>query len=457
MKGLDWIRAGSFLSLQVLLGPADSRAQQCQPYWVNLPASSDVTSAFTTTTIGSSGSRGQLVVSKLGNSQVGYTSPAQLWNGRSFVPLGPGISAMAGDIKLLDDGQSGSRLYLSARTPPNSGVPLGFRWNGAAWVPMPPAMLPVSSQGTYAMAFPKFSTGLSGVNGLYGNFSPEFVPNRFIVRWSGTAWKPIGVLSNLTGIVQDPMMAYTEGGVNYIVVSGVFEEISGVPAHRLARWDGREWTAMGTPPTTALALSVYDDGTGPSLYMGYNGTISNDPMQREGVARWTGTSWVSVGGGTNRTDMGYGGVNAMAVFDDGSGPALFVAGSFNRAGGIPALQVAKWNGQAWSALGAGISGFIKDMTVANDGRGDSLFILGDIFGVGGSNVYSDIVQWVGCRGQCYANCDNSTASPRLNVNDFMCFLDAFARREPYANCTVDHDINAADFICFMNKFAAGCP
>ena len=27
---------------------------------------------------------------------------------------------------------------------------------------------------------------------------------------------------------------------------------------------------------------------------------------------------------------------------------------------------------------------------------------------------------------CYPNCDQSTAAPVLNVNDFTCFLNAFA-------------------------------
>jgi hypothetical protein len=43
------------------------------------------------------------------------------------------------------------------------------------------------------------------------------------------------------------------------------------------------------------------------------------------------------------------------------------------------------------------------------------------------------------------------------VNDFVCFLQKFAARDPYANCTGDAAINVDDFVCFMQKFAAGCP
>jgi hypothetical protein len=60
---------------------------------------------------------------------------------------------------------------------------------------------------------------------------------------------------------------------------------------------------------------------------------------------------------------------------------------------------------------------------------------------------------------CYANCDNSTAPPILNANDFQCFLNKFAAADPYANCdnsTAPPILNANDFQCFLNKFAIGC-
>ena len=59
---------------------------------------------------------------------------------------------------------------------------------------------------------------------------------------------------------------------------------------------------------------------------------------------------------------------------------------------------------------------------------------------------------------CYPNCDNSTVSPILNTNDFICFLNKFAAGNTYANCdnsTVAPILNTNDFICFLNKFASG--
>jgi hypothetical protein len=62
-------------------------------------------------------------------------------------------------------------------------------------------------------------------------------------------------------------------------------------------------------------------------------------------------------------------------------------------------------------------------------------------------------------GGCYANCDNSTLPPALNVADFTCFLQRFSEGKYYANCDGSHVapvLNVADFTCFLQRFAAGC-
>jgi hypothetical protein len=61
---------------------------------------------------------------------------------------------------------------------------------------------------------------------------------------------------------------------------------------------------------------------------------------------------------------------------------------------------------------------------------------------------------------CYANCDNSTTAPVLNVQDFSCFLTKYASGDSYANCdnsTTQPVLNVQDFSCFLTKYASGCP
>ena len=49
-----------------------------------------------------------------------------------------------------------------------------------------------------------------------------------------------------------------------------------------------------------------------------------------------------------------GSVQALTVFDDGSGLALYAGGNFTTAGGVAAQHIAKWNGSSWFQVGSGM-------------------------------------------------------------------------------------------------------
>ena len=90
--------------------------------------------------------------------------------------------------------------------------------------------------------------------------------------------------------------------------------------------------------------------------------------------------------GTNGT------VLAAAEFDDGTGPALYVGGSFTSAGTTPASHVAKWDGQQWSALGAGLNGQVNAMAVLAPASGPASLYAGGSFP--GGIARWDGAQWV---------------------------------------------------------------
>ena len=81
-------------------------------------------------------------------------------------------------------------------------------------------------------------------------------------------------------------------------------------------------------------------------------------------------------------------------------------------------------------------------------------------GIGNASAWDNLtVQPDAVGATCYANCDNSTIAPCLNVNDFICFNNAFAASLPYANCdasTLSPTLNVNDFICFNNAYASQC-
>lgn len=74
--------------------------------------------------------------------------------------------------------------------------------------------------------------------------------------------------------------------------------------------------------------------------------------------------------------------------DDGTGPALYVGGqTFTTAGGQPANRVAKWNGKTWSAVGDGFAnGIVWKLAVFNDGTGDALYAFGTFTASGATPI-----------------------------------------------------------------------
>jgi len=60
---------------------------------------------------------------------------------------------------------------------------------------------------------------------------------------------------------------------------------------------------------------------------------------------------------------------------------------------------------------------------------------------------------------CYGNCDGSTNPPILTANDFICYLNAYARKSLWAECDGSMGtpvLTPNDFQCFLNAYAVGC-
>ena len=138
------------------------------------------------------------------------------------------------------------------------------------------------------------------------------------------------------------------------------------------RWVPTFGNASGMDDTI-LAFAVFDDGSGagPALYAGGR-FLTAGGEQVNCIARWNGSEWSPLGSGVDGVTF-QASVEALAVFDDGSGPALFVGGAFLVAGGEPAIGIAKWDGSAWSAVGGGVDNGVFALTVFDDGTGPALY------------------------------------------------------------------------------------
>src|SRR5262245_23508656 len=79
-------------------------------------------------------------------------------------------------------------------------------------------------------------------------------------------------------------------------------------------------------------------------------------------------------------------VYAMAVFEDGSGPALYVGGAFTAVGDTPASRIVKYDGATWTPLGTGVNDNVLALAVHDDGSGPALFAGGSFDMAGGAGA-----------------------------------------------------------------------
>ncbi|MFM9996728.1 MAG: hypothetical protein ACKVU4_13125, partial [Phycisphaerales bacterium] len=177
-----------------------------------------------------------------------------------------------------------------------------------------------------------------------------------------------------------------------------------MPMRGLARWDGAAWQEVGggatftstlgvTGAASIAALAAADDGGGLALFVGgsfFNGA-GGTPVG--GIARWDGASWSNLGLGPQVIN-----VTDIAGFAGGAGPAVYVCGVFAQIGGVPAQSVARWNGASWSAVGVlpaggppAVAGF-RALAVLDDGAGPALYVGGPLLNLPQGN---HVLTWNG--------------------------------------------------------------
>ena len=162
-------------------------------------------------------------------------------------------------------------------------------------------------------------------------------PVRIDPTFSDADWLSMGGIPGANNLLLS-MVVDPSGN---LFVGGSFTEIGEVQASRIAKWDGSDWSALGSGASNPVDSLAVDGGM---LYAG-GGFTTMGGVTVNRVARWDGTTWTALGSGTD------GQVLALVA----SGGNLYAGGVFTTAGGVTVNSIAKWDGSAWSALGSGMS------------------------------------------------------------------------------------------------------
>ncbi|MBX7151342.1 T9SS type A sorting domain-containing protein [bacterium] len=133
--------------------------------------------------------------------------------------------------------------------------------------------------------------------------------------------------------------------------------------------------------------AVLYNPTNKILYVGGEFTTAGG-VPAKNLAQWDGWTWSQVGGGVDGT--------VLSLAKDGvSTTGLYVGGGFHNVGGSPANYLAHWNGSSWSSPGGGCNQAVWSMLFFS---GD-LYIGGDFTTAGGVSA-SHIARYSG--GNFYA-------------------------------------------------------
>lgn len=287
------------------------------------------------------------------------------WNGNNWSALGSGMDGVVSALAI-----SGNDLYAAGSFTTAGGITANSiaKWDGTNWSALGSGM-----DGSIS-ALAKIGSDLYAGGGFTN--AGGLTANR-IARWNGSNWTPVG-----SGMNRDVVALAVSGGDLY--AGGFFTNAGGIAANRIARWNGSNWSPLGSGmdrEVNALAVS------GSVVYAG-GSFFTADGLTVNRIAKWDESNWSGLGSGMNLE------VDALAV----SGSDLYAGGKFITAGGIGAGALAKWNGNSWSAVSSGMNGelvdavdpFVRALTVS----GSDLFAGGGFLSAGGIPAIC-IAKWNG--------------------------------------------------------------
>jgi len=305
-------------------------------------------------------------------AQAGTVPAANLarWDGIQWSGLGTGVS---GEVSAL--AVQGARLLVGGAMTTAGGSAAGgiAAWTGSDWETLGPGF--AAGNPTAVRTLVVRDDGVfAGGNFLMAGGAAVF----HVARWDGSSWQALD--ASLTG-GEIPRVTAVAARNGEAVIGGSFTSAGGRPMARVARWDGTQWQAMGSgfdnPP---LALAHGPDG---QVYAGGDFTRGGQK-----IARWNGSSWVGLGSGVN----GSGTVFTVLVTPAGE---VYAGGIFTRVGGTNAFGIARWNGIRWSPLGdgltqSGIAGTARALAWA-----DGWLYVGGTFDRAGGVPVNNLARWNG--------------------------------------------------------------
>ncbi len=244
--------------------------------------------------------------------------------------------------------------------------------------------------------------------GFFAQVGPTAVSN--IARWNGSTWSSVGAGFN------EAVYALERMPNGDLIAGGTFSTAGTISVSGLARWNGAGWSPVGGGVGgDVFALKQLPDG---SLMVGGVFNVAGS-INASNIARFDGTNWFALGSGI-LAQSGQPGVFAIERLPNGT---IVAGGRFESAGGLPATNIARWNGSAWSAMGPGLGAtFSADGVAALQALPSGELLAGGRF----TSPSANIAKWNGSAWVA-ANAGGLPGTPQFSgfwgVNDLLALSD----------------------------------
>ncbi len=265
----------------------------------------------------------------------GATNNIAQWDGTNWIPLGTGITSSdpnGADVNTLARMPNGDIIAAGSFTTAGGLPALNIaRWNGFAWSPVGNGI------GGTVFALKVAANGDLYAGGIFNTASGAATNN--IARWDGANWRPLG-----TGLGSGVVFSIEQLPDTSIVATGRFSTAGGIPASSIARWDGSTWSALGTGLTnnagslnTPSGFALKSLSSGEMIVAGNFQNAGGVPASK--IARWNGSTWSALNDGLGDADVAGAGALGLAVLADNT---LAVCGEFDLAGTNVSANFALW-------------------------------------------------------------------------------------------------------------------
>ncbi len=300
------------------------------------------------------------------------------WTDTNWTSFNTGTNTLGGGIIYSLCVSNGNNFYAGGAgffvlTPDGNWYNYIGRWDGNKWTTVGSGL----GNDGWGMGSDVFA--LASYNGeLYagGNFGTaggDPINQQevyYIANFAGTVccWNPVG-----SGMDDKVNVLTTDTVNNFLYAGGYFITAGGITVNYIAKWDGTNWSALGTGTDGKVTALCIHNG---ELYAGGAFTIAGG-VSAKNIAKWNGSSWQALGNGVD------GQVYCLSSYKGN-----LYAGGYNLFLSEDYKYIAKWDGTTWSALGSGVNDYVNSFIIFDD----DLYVGGAFTNAGGIPV-NHIAKW----------------------------------------------------------------